>query len=246
MIADKDGQTESGLHILVTEDDAAMRRLLRTLFEDEGYKVSEARTGKDVRQVLAREPVALITLDLGLQTEDGLAVARDIRRISDAPIIMVTAKSSDIDRVVGLEIGADDYIVKPFNTREVLARVRAVLRRTQPAKLNDSSPYSQLAFDDFILDVTGRALHRRDGRLIDLTTREFALLEGFVRRPRRVVSRDALLNLVGGDGVDALDRAIDTLVSRLRKKIELDPARPTLIKTVRGAGYIFATRVTPA
>ncbi|MFN0218503.1 MAG: response regulator [Hyphomicrobium sp.] len=231
-------------HILITEDDAGVRRLLRTLFEDEGYQVSEARSGRQALEALARESNSLITLDLGLNGEDGLAVAREIRRISAAPIIMVTAKASDVDRIVGLELGADDYIVKPFNTREVLARVRAVLRRADPGGVFGNTATHRLAFENFVLDLADRTLLRRDGGLIDLTTREFALLEAFVRRPRRVQSRDALLDLVGGDGSDSLDRAIDTLVSRLRRKIEADPARPMLIKTVRGTGYIFTPKVT--
>ena len=243
MSADDRGLTGS-LRILVVEDDAGVRRLLKTLFEDEGYKVSEARSGREALDALAREKIALVTLDLGLNGEDGLAVARKIRRAGDIPIIMLTAKASEIDRIVGLEIGADDYIVKPFNTRDALARVRAVLRRSQPAAAKDLRFHPRFQFDDYEFDVAARTLQRRDGRQVDLTSREHALLEAFVRRPRRALSRDALLDLVGGDGAESLDRAIDTLVSRLRHKIEAVPARPKLIKTVRGAGYMFAAAVS--
>jgi two-component system OmpR family response regulator len=229
-------------HILVAEDDPGVRRLLRTVLEDDGYKVSEARTAQHVRQALATREISLITLDLGLGGDDGLAVARDIRRTSDAAIIMVTAKASDVDRIVGLEVGADDYIVKPFNVREVVARVRAVLRRT--SCVNSACDSQRLAFDGFVFDVAGRSLMRTDGALVDLTSREHALLECFVRRPRRAITRDALLELVDGGSCDALDRAVDTLVSRLRRKVEADPANPALIKTVRGVGYLFAAQVT--
>ena len=235
--------TEHQVHILVTEDDAGVRRLLRTLFEDEGYVVSEAQSGAEACEAVARSAISLVTLDIGLKGDDGLAVARAMRLISEVPIVMVTGKASDVDRIVGLEIGADDYIVKPFNTREVLARVRAVLRRTQQATSKDARAPTRFEFEDFIFDVAARVLQRRDGIFIELTSREHVLLETFVRRPRRALSRDALLDLVGGEGAESLDRAIDTLVSRLRRKIETDPAKPVLIKTVRGAGYMFAAKV---
>lgn len=235
--------TEHQVHILVTEDDAGVRRLLRTLFEDEGFLVSEAQSGAEACEAVARSAISLVTLDIGLRGDDGLAVARAMRRISEVPIVMVTAKASDVDRIVGLEIGADDYIVKPFNTREVLARVRAVLRRTQQAASKDARAPTRFEFDDLVFDVGARVLQGRDGEFIELTSREHALLETFVRRPRRALSRDALLDFVGGEGAESLDRAIDTLVSRLRRKIETDPAKPALIKTVRGAGYMFTAKV---
>lgn len=234
----------SEVRILVVEDDDGVRRLMRALFEDGGYQVSEARNSRQALEALARERIALVTLDLGLSGEDGLSLARDIRRSGDVPIIIVTAKASEVDRIVGLELGADDYIVKPFNTRETLARVRAVLRRTSPRAPGDDRP-ARFAFADFEFDVSTRSLSRRDGHYVALTTRELALLEVFVRRPRRALSRDALLDLVGGDSGDTLDRAIDTLVSRLRRKLGDDSERPQLIKTVRGAGYVFAASVSP-
>ncbi len=157
--------TEHQVHILVTEDDAGVRRLLRTLFEDEGYVVSEAQSGAEACEAVGRSAISLVTLDIGLRGDDGLAVARAMRRISEVPIVMVTAKASDVDHIVGLEIGADDYIVKPFNTREVLARVRAVLRRTQQAVSKDARASTRFEFDDFVFDVAARTLQRRDGRL---------------------------------------------------------------------------------
>lgn len=228
-------------HILVAEDDPGVRKLLRTVFEEQGYRVSEARTALQVRQTLKSHAVSLVTLDLGLGSDDGLAVAREIRRSGDAAIIMLTAKASDLDRIVGLEVGADDYIVKPFNIREVVARVRAVLRRANADGDPRSLNRELLAFDRFIFDCAGRTL-TADGALVDLTSRELTLLECFARRPRRVLTRAALLELVDGGACDALDRAIDTTVSRLRRKIEEDPSHPKLIKTVRSVGYVFAAR----
>ncbi|MGQ0457120.1 MAG: response regulator [Hyphomicrobium sp.] len=236
---------DAKVRILITEDDDGVRRLLKAVFEDEGYLVSEARSGREALEAVKRSDISLITLDLGLRGDDGLAVARDIRRLSAAPIVMVTAKGADVDRIVGLEIGADDYIVKPFNTREVLARVRAVLRRTRAHAVTSREDRGRVTFEGFVFDAGERTLSGRDGSLIALTAREFALLAAFISRPRRVQSRDALLEFVGGGDSEALDRAIDSLVGRLRRKIEFDPARPALIKTVRGAGYMFAAQVVP-
>lgn len=231
-------------HILVVEDDPRVAQVLISLFEAEGYAVSTARTGRELMDDLKSKSISLITLDLGLAGEDGLSLARHVRTMSQVPIIMVTAKSSDIDRVVGLEIGADDYITKPFNLREVLARVRAVLRRTSPNQNEVSqSPRSKaFEFHNWYLDVASRQAQHK-GENVLLTTQEFRLLEAFVLRPGRVLSRDQLLDFIRGNDAELLDRAIDTLVSRLRQKIEPDPSAPTLIKTVRSAGYIFTAKV---
>lgn len=236
--------TDIETHILVVEDDSGVAQVLISLFEAEGYAVSNARTGRDLINCLETKSVSLITLDLGLAGEDGLSLARRVRTMSQVPIIMVTAKSSDIDRIVGLEIGADDYITKPFNVREVLARVRAVLRRTSP-ELNQvtRSPHSKAyKFHNWNLDLTSRQAQHK-GENVLLTTQEFRLLEAFVLRPGRVLSRDQLLDYIRGNDAELLDRAIDTLVSRLRQKIEPDPMAPTLIKTVRSAGYVFTPKV---
>ncbi len=238
------GQPNPRRRILVVEDEEPVRRLLRNLFEAEGYAVSEARNEAELLRCLETQDISLITLDLTLRSEDGLAIARGVRALSDVPIVMVTAKASDVDRVVGLELGADDYIVKPFNVREVLARVRAVLRRTEPrARRQGIEKNDCLRFEGWELDLAGRQLTASDGLAHDLTAAEFKLLEAFVRRPLRVLSRDMLIDLVNGQDAEPLERAIDTLVGRLRKKIERNPAAPLLIKTVRGAGYMFAAKV---
>jgi len=239
----------STAHILVVDDDPKVRRLLRRCFEGEGYGVSEAGDGDEMRQVIGQTDVDLITLDLTLPGQDGLSLAREIRSTSTIPIIMVTGKGDTIDRVVGLEIGADDYIAKPFHLREVLARVRSVLRRAESgsngsAKTEIDPPGDGIfRFGDWSLDVGKRELRRADGGLQDLTTAEFGVLEMFVTHPQKVLSRDAIMDLLKGREWTPLDRAIDTQIARLRKKIETDPGTPRLIKTVRGVGYMFATDV---
>ena len=231
--------------IVVVDDDERVRRLLRSVFETEGYAVSEAAGEVELFSALAAQEVALITLDLSLRHEDGLAVARSVRAKSDIPIIMVTAKSADIDRVVGLEVGADDYIVKPFNVREVLARVRAVLRRTSARGIVLHDAGDVAVFDGWTINRSAQELTSPDGNLVNLTTAEYRLLDCFVRRPGRVLSRDSLIDFVGGHDSEPLERSVDTIIGRLRKKIETDPKLPRIIKTVRGAGYIFTAKVKP-
>ena len=231
--------------ILVVDDDAEIRHLLRTALEREGYAVSEANDAATTTSRLDHGGVDLITLDLSLGADDGLTLARKIRARSDVPIIMVTGKGDAIDRVVGLELGADDYVSKPFNLREVVARVRAVLRRheivrPQPSK---ATQHDRFRFGDWLLDVTSRALSDHKDTTCDLTTGEFNLLELFVRRPQRVLTRDEIMDLLKGHDWSPMDRSIDALIVRLRKKIEPDAARPTHIKTVRGVGYVFASDV---
>jgi two-component system OmpR family response regulator len=231
---------------LVVDDDPQIRALLRHLLEMEGYAVSEAANGEQMNLLLEKEPIRLITLDLNLPGAAGLALARDVRAKRNVPIIMITAKADDVDRIVGLELGADDYITKPFNLREVLARVRAVLRRyeAQPqAQAIEPGEHEKFAFPGGVLDVTARELKTSSGRKTELTTAEFNLLELFVGRPARVLSRDAIMNALKGQEWAPLDRSIDALVARLRKKIEPDPENPSLIKTVRGVGYVFAAEV---
>ena len=234
--------------ILVVDDEEQVRTLLVNLFQREGYAVATAGGGAEMRGCLENVDIHLITLDLNLGGEDGLALAREIRAKRDVPIIMITAKDGDVDRVVGLELGADDYIVKPFNLREVLARVRAVLRRYEmpagPHITAGAGNHERYSFGDWILDMTARELQARGGRPIELTTAEFNLLELLVRRPSRVLSRDAIMDLLKGHDWSPLDRSIDTLVGRLRKKIEPDSDTPSLIKTVRGVGYVFTADVS--
>ena len=234
--------------IIVVDDDAQVRTLLRNLLETEGYVVSEAANGGEMRSLLETQSASLITLDLKLAGEDGLALAQEVRTQRHIPIIMVTAKADDIDKILGLELGADDYITKPFNVREVLARVRAVLRRYAPASSEQrpsrSSEHEKYAFADWILDITARELKAADGQKTELTSAEFNLLELFVKRPTRVLSRDAIMDAMKGQEWMPLDRSIDTLVGRLRRKVEPDPEHPTIIKTVRGVGYVLAADVT--
>lgn len=234
------GRTAQRPRICIVDDDEHMRRLLRNIFESADYAVAEAATGTVALKILGSQQVDLVTLDLTLRDEDGLALAGQIRAVSDVAIVMVTARAEDIDRIIGLEVGADDYIVKPFNPREVVARVRAVLRRLHRA--NGSSPRrsrNRQAFGDWIVDLDGHELRDCNGVVCPLTTAEFKLLEAFLRHAGRVLSRDFLIDAVGGVDAEPLERSIDSTVSRLRRKIERAGGAHHLIKTVRGAGYRF-------
>jgi len=229
--------------VLIAEDDDGVRRLLRDALESEGYDIHEARNGRETLNAIERQSFDLVTLDLGLDRDDGLAVTRAIRLRSAVPIIIISGKASDIDRIVGLEVGADDYIVKPFNPREVLARIRAVLRRADPLRgVDPDGPRQIFAFSEFHFDSAALQLTRKSGEAVTLTAREIKLLEIFVRRPGRVLSRETLLSLLGDDDADILDRAIDSLVARLRRKLETH-GNTAFIKTLRGAGYLFVPRV---
>jgi two-component system phosphate regulon response regulator OmpR len=240
-------------HILIVDDERRIRTMLSRYLADEGFRVSEALDGSSMWQVLERDKVDLVLLDLVMPGEDGLSLARHIRQRSDIPVIMLTGKGDLIDRVVGLEAGADDYIPKPFHLREVLARIRTVMRRLHhqptPALRQETatkeSGGDRFAFQGWCLDLLKRELRQPGGDLVPLTTGEFDLLRVFVQNPNRVLDRDHLMNLVKGKEWAAFDRAVDTMVVRLRKKIEPDPQTPQLIKTVRGAGYIFAAAVAP-
>ena len=232
----------SAAQILVVDDDPKVRTLLRRCLEGEGFIVAEAKDGREMRLCLDRQPVSLITLDLALGTENGLDLARDIRKSRSVPIIMLTGKGDSIDRVVGLEVGADDYLVKPFELRELVARIRAVLRRVTPAG-GGLATGERYAFDGWVLHANQRSLKAANGEERELTTSEFNLLEVFVKRPHRVLSRDEIMDLLKGHDWSPLDRSIDNLIARLRKKIEKDADRPQLIKTVRGVGYTFTADV---
>lgn len=236
---------EETKHILVVDDEEAMRTLLRECLEMDGFRVSEAHNGRELMALLASDPPDLITLDLKLGGENGLELARQVRADRNVPIVMITGRSDTIDRVVGLELGADDYIGKPFHVREVLARVRAVLRRYQalPAAADagfaPAATGERYAFEDWVLDIQRRVLRSATGAVQDLTTAEFNMLDIFVRRPSRVLSRDNIMDLLKGHDWSPFDRSIDALVVRVRRKIEQDPEIPRLIKTVRGVGYVF-------
>ena len=233
------------LHVLIVDDEPRTRNMLRRYLVEEGFKVSDAGDGAGMRAVLAREVIHLVLLDLMIPGEDGLCLARYIRQHSQIPIIMLTGKGDLIDRVVGLETGADDYIPKPFELREVLARIRTVMRRAGPRAAPAAPvPSEVLVFEGWRLDVLRRELRRQTGDLVPLTTGEFELLCAFARHPNRVLNRDQLIDLVKGREWAAYDRGVDTQVMRLRKKIEAHPNNPSLIKTVRGSGYVFAAAVT--
>lgn len=232
-------------HILVVDDDDQVRRMLRRCFEDEGYQVSEATDQAGVTAALSTD-IDLITLDLNLGSSDGLSIARAVRQSWDLPIIMITGKGDMIDRIVGLEIGADDYIAKPFHLREVLARVRSVLRRAGPrgetGAKSSAAPGSQIHFDDFVLDLDRRELTGPDGKDIRLTSGEFDLLALLARNPHRVLTRDQIMDMLKGHDWAPNDRSIDNQIARLRKLIEADSQQPRLLKTVRGAGYSFTPK----
>ena len=231
--------------ILVVDDDQQIRALLRSRFEKDGYEVLEAASGQDLWAVLKAEQIDLITLDLTLGREDGLALAREIRALRNVPIIIISARDEEVDRIVGLELGADDYVTKPFSPREVAARVKAVLRRYEALPQRDSSTPAasdrngRLVFEGGALDPARRNFTSTAGALVDLTTAEFNLLELFLERPQRVLTRDEIMNLLKGHDWNPFDRSVDSAIARLRKKIEPDEETPRYIKTVRGIGYVF-------
>jgi two-component system, OmpR family, response regulator len=236
-----------GAHILIVDDDQEVRALLRAALAVEGFRISEAKDGQELMSALQAAIPDLITLDLNLNGEDGLKLARDVRSRLNVPIVMITGKGDIIDRVVGLELGADDYIAKPFHIREVLARLRAVLRRYEnrpgPAADTGDAASERYEFEGWLLDIARRELKSPAGELCDLTTAEFEFLSILVRRPGRVLSRDNIMDLLKGQDWSPLDRSIDGLVARLRRKIEPGNERPRLIKTVRSVGYAFGIEV---
>lgn len=232
-------------HILVVDDHREIRELVSRALTKEGFRVSVAADGKAMRKVLADGQIDLILLDLMLPGEDGLALCRGLRAESNIPIIMLTAKGEEVDRVIGLEMGADDYLAKPFGSRELIARIRAVLRRSRMEASGEHRRKPKLfRFDRWALNAEARELLRDDGVTMPLSTGEYDLLLALVERPQRVLNRDQLLDLARGRSAAALDRSIDTQVSRLRKKIEADPGDPKIIQTVWGGGYIFTPAVS--
>jgi DNA-binding response OmpR family regulator len=230
---------------MVVDDDVRLRDLLRRYLTEQGFAVVTAESAPAMNKLWLRERYDLLVLDLMLPGEDGLSICRRLRGAGDqTPIIMLTAKGEDVDRIVGLEMGADDYLTKPFDARELLARVRAVLRRTGEARgtLGDlTRPI--LEFDGWQLDVTRRELRSPDKVMIPLSSGEFELLLVFAEHPRRVLSRQQLLDLARGETFDAFDRSIDVQVSRLRRKLESDVTGPSMIRTVRNSGYLFSPHV---
>ncbi len=227
--------------VLVVDDDPQVAELLEGYLETHGFRVATASDGSQMRQTLARQAIDLVLLDLGLPGEDGLTLMRWLREQWAGSVIILTGRGEAVDRVVGLELGADDYVAKPFDLRELLARVRAVLRRAHAGA--GPSPGAVLAFSGFRLDTNGRSLFRDSGTEIPLTNGEYALLLAFLQAPHKVLSRDELLNATHGRDAGPYDKTIDVQVGRLRKKIERDAAQPELIKAVRGAGYLLTVDV---
>jgi len=229
--------------LLVVDDDPGLRELLQEYLTSQGFEVATVADGVEMEQYLQQHTVKLVILDLMLPGEDGLSLARKLRARGNLPIVMLSARGEDVDRIIGLEVGADDYLAKPFNPRELLARIRAVLRRHEEVKDNGAAEAQgeMFRFGNFQLDMNSRSLSR-EGAEIFLTAGEFNLLRIFVEHPNRVLNRDQLMDLMKGYERSPFDRSIDVRVTRLRRKIETDPAAPEYVRTVWGEGYLF----TPA
>jgi len=236
---------EDSSHVLVVDDDREIRDLLARFLAKHGLRVTTAADGAEMRAALADWRIDLVVLDIMMPGEDGLTLCRQLRAESSLPVIMLTAMGEEVDRIVGLEMGADDYIAKPFNPRELLARIKAVLRRAGSATAAAAEPGAGtvLAFAGWCLDLDRRELKAPDGATVALSGGEFGLLAAFATHPQRVLSRDQLLDLARGRNAQPFDRSIDVQVSRLRRKIEPDAKQPTLIKTVRSGGYTFTPPV---
>jgi DNA-binding response OmpR family regulator len=240
--------TGPSTHLLVVDDDPEITRLIDRYFGSQGFRVSTAGDGAQMRRVLENEAVDLVILDLGLPGEDGFILTRYLREQWRGPVIIVTGRGESVDRVVGLELGADDYVTKPFNLRELLARVRSVLRRTgEPAKTDKPRDMpKRFTFDGYTLDTQAHSLSDPNGQIIALTSGEFALLRVFVEHCNQVLTRDQLMTHIHGRDAGPFDRSIDVQIGRLRRKIETDPTQPQFIKSIRGTGYLFAPTVRRA
>jgi two-component system, OmpR family, response regulator len=231
-------------NILVVEDDRETRTLIAKYLRTNACNVATAADGREMVRAMTDHRVDLLILDVMLPGEDGLSLCRKVRAESQVPIIMLTARGEDVDRIVGLEMGADDYMPKPFNPRELLARINAVLRRQQAARnASTIEGAAALSFQGWHIDLRLRELRNPEGARVAMTSAEFDLLRTFCERPGRVLSRDSLLDLTQGRNAGSFERSIDVLVSRIRRKIEPDPQEASLIKTVRSGGYVFTPRV---
>jgi len=238
MNVERPGNPASGPRLLVVDDDRDTRELLSVYLGKQGFDVAAVEDGRAMDDWLMHNSTDLVILDLMLPGEDGLSIARRLRSEHKLPIVMISARGEEVDRIVGLEVGADDYLPKPFNPRELLARVRAVLRRNWPAEPVPAGPERHIEFGPFRLEPESRRLYRGDAE-IALSRAEFDLLQVFVERPNRTLTRDTIMNRLGGPERDPFDRSIDVRVTRLRHKIEDDPANPQLIRTIWGVGYQF-------
>lgn len=231
-------------HVLAVDDDPTIREVIVDYLAQHDFRVSAVADGRAMQAVLAQDVVDLVVLDLKLQAEDGMALARRLRDESAIPIIMVTGRREEADRVMGLELGADDYLTKPFSPRELLARIRAVLRRRRP-EMQQGRPEGIRAyrFDGWELNLNTRRLLNPDGQSVPLSNGEFSLLVVLLGAPNRILSRDQLLDMSRLHSDDVYNRSVNTQILRLRRKLETDPAKPTYIRTERGAGYIFGVPV---
>lgn len=232
-------------HVMVVDDEASTRTMVGDYLTMHGFRATLCDGGAALRIAFDKEQPDLIVLDLNMPEEDGLSIIRDLKQKSSVPVIMLTGTASAIDRVVGLELGADDYIAKPCELRELVARIRSVLRRTQGpaagAAAADAAPKNKVVrFGTKWLDLDARLLRDDEGVEHPLTASEFGLLKAFAENPKRVLTRERLLDLANARDPDAFDRAIDIRITRIRRKIEPEPARPSVIRTVRGAGYVFS------
>jgi two-component system, OmpR family, response regulator len=232
-------------HVVVVDDHSEIRDLVRQYLEQQGYRISVAEDGAELRRILDRNAVDLIVLDIMMPGEDGITLCRQIRATSETPIIFLTAMSEDTDRIVGLELGADDYLAKPFNPRELLARIRAVLRRSSATPSVQAAQRSKtVRIGHWRVNMSQQELAGENGIGVPLSTAEFRLLKVLIERPGTVLSRDQLLDLTVGRTADIFDRSIDNQISRLRKKIEEDPKNPSIIKTHWGGGYSLCAEVS--
>lgn len=231
-------------HVLIVDDDQRIRAMLARFLTDHGLRVSQAGDGRQMFAICEDSRIDVIVLDIMMPGEDGLSLCRRMRAQSQVPMILLTAMSGETDRIIGLEIGADDYVVKPFNPRELLARIRAVTRRLGAASINAERPVSSVyEFGGWQLNASRRTLTSPAGALTDLTSGEFDLLLAFLEHPQRVLTRDQLLDLAHGRVSQSFDRSVDVQISRLRRKIEVNPQDPVFIKTIRNEGYFFTARV---
>jgi len=232
-------------HVLAVDDDPSVRQMIADYLTDNDVRVTTLASGREIADVMAREMIDLVILDLRLPGEDGMQIARKLREESDLPIIILTGRKDEADRVMGLELGADDYLTKPFSPRELLARIRALLRRSRSRETvaDGLAKIRAYRFSGWELNVRLRRLTTADGEIVALTNSEFNLLAAFLAAPQRVLSREQLLNFSRLHDDEVYDRAIDVQVGRLRKKLEPDAARPQLIRTERGAGYVFTAAV---
>jgi two-component system, OmpR family, response regulator len=232
-------------HIIIVDDEAPAREMVGDYLKMHGFTVTLCDGGKSLRTAIEAGAPDLVVLDLNMPEEDGLSLIRDLKSRNNVPIIMLTATASPIDRVVGLELGADDYVAKPCELRELMARIRSVLRRSGPAKATDGGPAKPakqqlVRFGTKWLDLEAQALRDDEGNEHPLTASEFGLLKVFAANPKRVLSRERLLELANARDSEAFDRAVDLRIMRIRRKIEPDPAKPAVIRTIRGGGYLFS------